>query len=75
MTLKERVEKALESVRPTLQADGGNIELIDVSEDGIVKVKLTGACGCCPMSAMTLQHSITNAIKEAVPDVKEVQAV
>jgi Fe-S cluster biogenesis protein NfuA len=75
MTLKEKIEKALESVRPGLQADGGNVELIDVSEDGIVKVKLIGACGCCPMSAMTLQHGITNAIKEAVPDVKEVQAV
>jgi Fe-S cluster biogenesis protein NfuA len=75
MTLKERVEKALESVRPNLEADGGNVELIDVSEDGIVKVKLTGACGCCPMSAMTLQHGITNAIKEVVPEVKEVQSI
>ncbi|MDR2437172.1 MAG: NifU family protein [Endomicrobium sp.] len=75
MSLKEKVEKALESVRPHLQADGGNVELIDVSEDGVVKVKLVGACGCCPMSAMTLQHSITNAIKETVPEVKEVQAV
>jgi Fe-S cluster biogenesis protein NfuA len=75
MTLKEKVEKALESVRPHLQADGGNVELIDIAEDGIVKVKLTGACGSCPMSAMTLQYSVTNAIKEAVPEVKEVQAV
>jgi len=75
MTLKEKVEKALESVRPHLQADGGNVELIDVSEDGIVKVKLTGACGSCPMSAMTLQYGVTNAIKEAVPEIKEVQAI
>jgi Fe-S cluster biogenesis protein NfuA len=75
MTLKEKVEKALESVRPHLQADGGNVELIDVREDGIVKVKLTGACGSCPMSAMTLQYGVTNAIKEAVPEVKEVQSV
>jgi Fe-S cluster biogenesis protein NfuA len=75
MTLKEKVEKVLESVRPHLQADGGNVELIDVGEDGIVKVKLTGACGSCPMSAMTLQHGVTNAIKEAVPEVKEVQSV
>ncbi|MDR1434326.1 NifU family protein [Candidatus Endomicrobiellum devescovinae] len=75
MTLKEKVEKALESVRPHLQADGGNVELIDVSEDGIVKVKLTGACGSCPMPAMTLQYGVTNAIKEAVPEVKEVQAI
>ncbi len=75
MTLKEKVEKALESVRPHLQADGGNVELIDVSEDGIVKVKLTGACGGCPMAAMTLQYGVTNAIKKAVPEIKEVKAV
>ncbi|MDR2399903.1 MAG: NifU family protein [Endomicrobium sp.] len=75
MSLKEKVEKALETVRPHLQADGGNVELIDISEDGIVKVKLTGACGCCPMSTMTLQYGVTNAIKEAVPEVKEVQSV
>lgn len=75
MALKEKVEKALESVRPHLQADGGNVELIDVSEDGIVKVKLTGACGGCPMAAMTLQYGVTNAIKKAVPEIKEVKAV
>jgi Fe-S cluster biogenesis protein NfuA len=75
MILKDKVEKALESVRSHLQADGGNVELIDVSEDGIVKVKLTGACGSCPMSAMTLQYGVTNAIKQAVPEVKEVQSV
>lgn len=75
MTLKEKVEKALESVRPHLQADGGNVELIDVSEDGIVKVKLTGACGGCPMAAMTLQYGVTNAIKKAVPEIKEVKSV
>jgi Fe-S cluster biogenesis protein NfuA len=76
MSLKEKVEKALESVRPHLRADGGNVELIDVSEnDGIVKVKLTGSCGGCPMAAMTLQYGVTNAIKQAVPEVKEVQSV
>lgn len=75
MSLKEKVEKALETVRPHLQADGGNVELVDVTEDGIVKVRLTGACGTCPMSAMTLQYGVTNAIKEAVPEVKEVQSV
>ncbi|MCA6071573.1 MAG: NifU family protein [Endomicrobium sp.] len=75
MTLKEKVEKALETVRPHLQADGGNVELIDTTEDGVVKVKLTGACGDCPMAAMTLQHGVTNAIKQAAPEVKEVQAV
>jgi Fe-S cluster biogenesis protein NfuA len=75
MSLKEKVEKALETVRPQLQSDGGNVELIDVTEDGVVKVKLTGACGSCPMSAMTLQYGVTTAIKEAVPEVKEVQSV
>ncbi len=75
MTLKERVEKALETIRPHLQADGGNVELVDVTEDGIVKVKLTGACGSCPMAAMTLQYGVTNAIKQAVPEIKEVQSV
>ncbi|MDR2192207.1 MAG: NifU family protein [Endomicrobium sp.] len=75
MSLKEKVEEALNSVRPGLEADGGNVELIDVSEDGIVKVKLVGACGSCPMAAMTLQYGVTNAIKQAVPEVKEVQSV
>ena len=75
MSLKERVEKALETVRPHLQADGGNVELVDVTEDGIVSVKLTGACGGCPMAAMTLQYGVTNAIKQAVPEIKEVKSV
>jgi Fe-S cluster biogenesis protein NfuA len=75
MSLKEKVEKALESVRPHLQADGGNVELIDVNEDGIVKVKLTGSCGGCPMAAMTLQYGVTNAIKQAVSEVKDVQSI
>jgi Fe-S cluster biogenesis protein NfuA len=75
MSLKEKVEEALNSVRPGLEADGGNVELIDVSEDGIVKVKLVGACGSCPMAAMTLQYGVTNAIKQSVPEIKEVQSV
>ncbi|MDR1721391.1 MAG: NifU family protein [Endomicrobium sp.] len=74
MSLKEKVEKALESVRSQLQMDGGDVELVDVSEDGIVKVALTGACGSCPMSAMTLKHEVTNAIKRAVPEIKEVRS-
>ncbi|MDR2860389.1 MAG: NifU family protein [Elusimicrobiota bacterium] len=73
--MKEKVEKALDTVRPGLQADGGNVELVDVSADGIVKVKLTGACGSCPMAAMTLQYSVTKAIKDVVPEVTEVMAV
>jgi len=75
MSLKEKVEEALNSVRPGLIADGGNVELVDVSEDGIVKVKLVGACGSCPMAAMTLQYGVTTAIKQSVPEIKEVQSV
>jgi len=56
MTIKENVENALQKVRPSLQADGGDVQLVDVDEDGLVKVKLMGACGGCPMSQMTLQN-------------------
>jgi len=73
--MKEKVEKALEKVRPMLVADGGNIELIDVSDDGIVKVKLTGACGSCPMSSMTLKMEVERLLKQEVPEIKEVIAL
>jgi Fe-S cluster biogenesis protein NfuA len=73
--LKEKVEKVLDEIRPALQADGGNVELVDVSEDGIVKVRLTGACGCCPMSTYTLKMGIEQKLKEAIPEVKEVEQV
>ena len=73
--MKEQVIKALEKVRPGLQADGGDMELIDVSEDGVVKVKLTGACHGCPMSQMTLKMGIEKIIKQQVPSVKEVVSV
>ena len=69
--MKEKVEKALESIRPSLQADGGDIHLIDVEED-VVKVKLTGACSGCAMSAMTMSFGVEAAIKEMVPEVKKV---
>ena len=72
MSLKEKVAEVLEAVRPTLQADGGDVDLLDVSEDGIVKVQLTGACGSCPFSTMTLKHGIEARLKEMVPEVKEV---
>jgi len=74
MELKEKVEKALDKVRPHLKADGGNVELVDVTTDGIVKVKLTGACGGCPMSQMTLKSGIARVLKEEVPEVKDVVA-
>ena len=73
--MKEKVQKAIDLIRPSLQADGGDVELIDVSEDGIVKVKLTGACHGCPMSQMTLKMGIEKIIKTQVPDIKEVVAV
>ena len=72
--MKEKVEAALAQIRPHLQADGGNVELVDVT-DGVVKVKLTGACGGCPMAALTMQGGVARVIKQQVPEVKEVIAV
>ncbi len=74
MTLKEKVEKSIEEIRPALQRDGGDVELVDV-EDGIVKVRLAGACHGCPMAAMTLQMGIERKVKHDVPEVKGVEAV
>lgn len=71
----EEVKKVLETVRPALQADGGDVELVEVTENGIVRVKLTGACGHCPMSTMTLKMGIERALKEKVPGVTEVEQV
>jgi Fe-S cluster biogenesis protein NfuA len=73
--MKEQVQKAIDTVRPSLQADGGDVELVDVSADGIVKVKLTGACRGCPMSQMTLKMGIEKVIKKMVPEIKEVLSV
>ena len=73
--MRDKVEKVLDKIRGMLMADGGNVELVDVSEDGVVKVKLTGACGCCPMSQMTLKMGIEQALKEEIPGIKEVISV
>lgn len=73
--MKIEVQQALDSIRPSLQADGGDVELVEVTEDGIVRVKLQGACGSCPMSTMTLKNGIERVIKEKVPGVVEVEAV
>ena len=73
--MQERVKIALEKVRPSLQADGGDVELVEVTPEGVVKVKLTGVCAGCPMRQMTLQMGIGRALKEEVPEVKEVVAV
>ena len=72
--MREKVEAALSQIRPALQADGGDVELVDVNE-GVVRLKLTGACSGCPMATMTLQHGIERALKEQIPEVKEVIAV
>jgi Fe-S cluster biogenesis protein NfuA len=73
--MKEQVEEALKKVRPALQRDGGDIELVSVDESGIVKVRLKGACGSCPMSTMTLKMGVEKMLKQEVPAVKEVIAV
>ena len=72
--MREKVEKALNDIRPHLQADGGNVELVDV-EDGIVRVRLTGACAGCPMSQMTLKQGIEGYVKRAIPEVVSVESV
>ena len=73
--LNEQVSQALEDVRPSLQADGGDVELVNVEDDGIVKVKLKGACNGCPMAQMTLKQGIEKYLKKAVPGVSSVEAV
>jgi Fe-S cluster biogenesis protein NfuA len=72
--MEEKVKNALENIRGLLQADGGDVELVGI-EDGVVKVRLTGACMGCPMSQMTLKQGIEERLKEEVPEIKEVEAV
>ncbi len=73
--MKERIAKALEEIRPALQADGGDVELVDVTDEGVVQVRLQGACQGCPMSQMTLTAGIEQTIKAHVPEVTAVEAV
>jgi Fe-S cluster biogenesis protein NfuA len=73
--LEEKVKDALENVRPSLQADGGDVEFVSVDEGGKVSVKLTGACGSCPMATMTLKNGIEKYLKEEIPEVTEVVGV
>lgn len=72
---KEKVSEVLDQIRPGLQADGGDVELVSVEDDGTVKVRLTGACAGCPMSTMTLKNGIERALKDHIPEVKEVVQV
>ncbi|MCJ7769562.1 MAG: NifU family protein [Dehalococcoidales bacterium] len=71
--MKERVEEVLDKIRPSLVADGGNVELVEV-KDGVVKVRLTGACAGCPMSTMTLKNGIEQILRQEIPEIKEVVA-
>jgi len=73
--MKDEVQKALEKIRPLLQADGGDVELVDVTDEGVVKVRLQGACQGCPMSQITLQNGIEKTLKEQVDGVKKVESV
>ncbi|MFC1921357.1 NifU family protein [Chloroflexota bacterium] len=72
---RDKVEEVLDQVRPMLMRDGGNVELVDVNDDGTVSVKLTGACGGCAMAEMTLKMGIEHILKQEIPEVKEVVAV
>ncbi len=72
---KEEVQDVLDQIRPGLQADGGDVELIEVSDEGIVKVRLVGACHGCPMSTLTLKNGIERTLKKKIPEVKEVVSV
>jgi Fe-S cluster biogenesis protein NfuA len=73
--LEEQIKTALDSVRPSLQADGGDVEFVSVDEEGLVSVKLTGACGGCPMAQMTLKMGIENYLKKEIPEVSAVVGV
>ncbi len=73
--MEEKVKEVIEQIRPFLKADGGDVEIVEITEGGTVKVRLTGACGHCPMSTMTLRMGIEKKLKESVPEVKEVVAV
>jgi Fe-S cluster biogenesis protein NfuA len=73
--LREKIEDALNRVRPSLQADGGDIELIDVNDNGVVKVKLTGACSGCPMSTMTLKMGVEKILRQHVPEIMKVESI
>ncbi|PIU18663.1 MAG: hypothetical protein COT16_01475 [Elusimicrobia bacterium CG08_land_8_20_14_0_20_44_26] len=73
--MEKKVREALEKIKPSLQAHGGDVELVEVTSDGVVKVRLTGACGGCPLSQMTLSMGIEKSLKEEIPEIKKVKAV
>lgn len=73
--LKERVDNALDTIRPYLKTDGGDVKILDVTDQGVVTLELMGSCGSCPMSAMTLKAGIEESIRKAVPEITKVQAI
>ena len=73
--LTERIEASLDSIRPYLEADGGNIKVLDITPDHVVKLEFIGACGNCPMSTMTFKAGVEEAIKKAVPEIKSIEVV
>lgn len=75
MDLLQRVENALDTIRPYLEADGGNVSIEEITSDNIVRLRLLGSCGSCPMSIMTLKAGIEQAIKRSVPEIEAVEAV
>ena len=74
-TVLQKVEDALQTIRPYLEADGGDVKILEISDEGIVKLELLGACGSCPMSTMTLKAGVEEAIKRAVPEISRVEAI
>lgn len=73
--MKEKIQKVIEKIRPALQRDGGDLEFVSVDEAGVVKVRLRGACSCCPMSQLTLKAVVEKTIKQEIPEVKSVETV
>ncbi len=73
--LIRKVENVIDQIRPYLQADGGNIRFVELTEDNVVNVELLGACGSCPMSTMTLKNGVEQAMKKAIPEIKAVEAI
>jgi Fe-S cluster biogenesis protein NfuA len=73
--LREQIESALDTIRPYLEADGGNVRIVELTEDKVLKIEMLGSCGTCPMSAMTLKAGVEEAIKRAIPEILRVEAV
>ncbi|MCH7414294.1 NifU family protein [Belliella sp. R4-6] len=75
MEMNEKIEQALDSIRPYLEADGGNVRVVELTEDMVLRLELTGACSSCPMSTMTLKAGVEEAIKRAIPEIVKVEAI